>query len=156
MLWDSGGLRGCEGDGVRSRRPDNYELEKKDMGGVAADMGNLTIETTGTEEGAAEGLVAALVMEIKEDRGSEGKEGGDGTLRELGALEFSTQDAEPSGTTLVDARNRFNELRRLKMLLTVRHLWPAGARFAFNCYKHWAQLLIRYQGELPVTILSRE
>ena len=42
------------------------------------------------------------------------------------------------------------------MLWTVRHLWPAGAIFAFNCYKHWAQLLLRQPGELPVTILSRE
>ena len=32
----------------------------------------------------------------------------------------------------------------------------AGARFAFNCYKHWAQLLLRQPGELPVIILSRE
>ena len=42
------------------------------------------------------------------------------------------------------------------MLWTVRHRWPAGARFAFNCYRHWAQLLIRHPGEPPVTILSRE
>ena len=42
------------------------------------------------------------------------------------------------------------------MLWTVWHRWPAGARFAFNCYKHWTQLLLRQLGELPVTILSRE
>ena len=42
------------------------------------------------------------------------------------------------------------------MLWTVRHSWPARVRFAFNCYKHWAQLLFRQLGELPVTILSRE
>ena len=42
------------------------------------------------------------------------------------------------------------------MLWTVRHRWPDGARFAFNCYKHWAQLLLRQPGEPPVTILSRE
>ena len=42
------------------------------------------------------------------------------------------------------------------MLWTVRHRWPAGARFAFNCYKHWAQLLLRQPGETPFTILSRE
>ena len=33
----------------------------------------LTIETSGTEEEAAEGLVDALEMEDDEDRGSEGK-----------------------------------------------------------------------------------
>ena len=42
------------------------------------------------------------------------------------------------------------------MLSTVRQCWPAGARFAFNCYSHWAQLLLRHLGELLVTILIRE
>ena len=42
------------------------------------------------------------------------------------------------------------------MLWTVRHHWPAGARFAFNCYRHWAQLILHQPGEPPVTILSRE
>ena len=94
-------------------------------------------------------------MEVEVDRGSEGEGGNGGTQRALEALELLTQEAEPSGTTLVDARNGFNELSRLAMLWTVRHRWPAGARFAFNCYKHWAQLLLRQPGELPVTILSR-
>ena len=42
------------------------------------------------------------------------------------------------------------------MLWTVRHHWPVGARFAFNCYRHWAQLLLHQPGEPPVIILSRE
>ena len=58
--------------------------------------------------------------------------------------------------TLVDARNGFNELSRLAMLWTVRHRWPAGARFAFTCYKHWAQLLLHQSGEPSFKILSRE
>ena len=57
---------------------------------------------------------------------------------------------------LVDARNGFNKLSRLAMLWTVQHRWPVGVRFAFNCYRHWAQLLLRQTGEPPVTILSRE
>ena len=81
---------------------------------------------------------------------------GGGTQRALGALEFLTQDAEPSGTTLIDTRNGFNELSRLAMLWTVQHRCPVGARFAFNCYRHWAQLLLRQPKEPPVTILSRE
>ena len=97
-----------------------------------------------------------MEMEVEEDRGSEGEEGGRGTQRSLGALEFLTQEADPSGTTLVDARNEFNELIRLAMLWTVRHHCPAGARFAFNCYRHWEQLLLRQPVDLPVTILSRE
>ena len=54
------------------------------------------------------------------------------TQRALVALEFLTQNADPSGTTLVDARKGFNELSHLAMLWTVRHRWPAGDRFVFN------------------------
>ena len=123
---------------------------------MAACLHNLRIETAGSEEEAEEGMAEALEMEVERDRGSKGEEGGGGTQRALEALEFLTQDAEPSGTTLVDAHNGFNELSRLAMLWTVRHRWPAGTRFAFNCYKHWAQLLLRQPGELQVKILSRE
>jgi hypothetical protein len=44
----------------------------------------------------------------------------------------------PEGLTLVDARNGFNELSRYAMLWIARHRWPKGARFAFNCYRHYA------------------
>ena len=94
-------------------------------------------------------------MEV-EERGREGYEGGGGNQRALEALEFLTQESEPIGTTLVDACNGFNELSRLAMLWTVQHRWRDGAIFSFNCYKHWAQLLLRQPGELLVTILSRE
>ena len=36
---------------------------------------------------------------------------------------------------------------------TVRHLWPAGERFAFNFYNYWAQLLLCHMWSLPVTLL---
>eukprot|EP00957_Ditylum_brightwellii_P138148 10531197-Ditylum_brightwellii.AAC.1 len=62
----------------------------------------------------------------------------------------------PGGTTLVDARNGFNEISRLAMLWKVRHRWPAGAQFVFNCYRHWAQLVIRQPGSDPVVLHSRE
>ena len=42
------------------------------------------------------------------------------------------------------------------MMWNLQHRWPAGARFVFNCYRHWAQLLLCQPGEPPVTILSRE
>ena len=61
-------------------------------------------------------------MDVEEDKGSEGEEEGGGTQRALGALEFLTQEAEPSRTTLNDACNGFNKLIRLAMLWTVRHL----------------------------------
>ena len=42
------------------------------------------------------------------------------------------------------------------MMWTVRNRWSAGARFAFNCYRHWAKLLLRQPEEPPVKILIRE
>ena len=95
-------------------------------------LDNLNKDKVGIEEDAAAGLDAALEMEVGEDRRSKGEEEGVGTQRALGALEFITQEAGPSGTTLIDACNGFNELRRLAMLGTVRHCWTAGARYMFN------------------------
>ena len=92
-------------------------------------------------------------MEFKET--GEGEEDFDGNLRSLGSLEFLTQDADPGGTTLVDVLNGFNKLSCLARLWTVRHRWPAGARFTFNFYRHWVQLLLRKTREPPVTILIR-
>ena len=42
------------------------------------------------------------------------------------------------------------------MLWSVRHRWPARARFDFNCYRHWVQLLLCQLGKTPVKFLSRE
>ena len=43
------------------------------------------------------------------------------------------------------------------MLWTVRHVWPSGARFVFNCYKQWATLIVRDPASrTPRLLLSRE
>ena len=60
---------------------------------MAGLLNNLTIDTAGTEEEAAEHLEAALGMQV-EDTGK-GKDGGEGSSRALVALEFLTQDADP-------------------------------------------------------------
>ena len=120
--------------------------EEKERGSIAAGFNNLSIETAGTEEEAAEGLAVSLDIQVEEEEGCEGEEGCGGTQRALGDLEFFTQEAESSRTTLIDARNGFNKLSRLAMLWNVQHCWSAGARFAFNFYKHWAQLLLRQTG----------
>ena len=60
--------------------------------------------------------MATQEMKVKEDGGSEGEDEGGEIQRALEALEFLIQEAEPSGTTLVDACNGFNELSRLAML----------------------------------------
>ena len=93
---------------------------------------------------------------MEETDEGEVEEGGDGYSRALGVLDFLTRYAELSRATLVDARNGFNELIRLAMLWTMRHRWPSKTRFVFNCYRHWAQLILCQTGDPPVTILIRE
>jgi hypothetical protein len=67
-----------------------------------------------------------------------------------------TDPAHPHGALLVDARNGFNELGRRAMLWTIRHRWAAGSRFAFSCYRHAAQLILRWKGRPGYTLLSSE
>jgi hypothetical protein len=62
---------------------------------------------------------------------------------------------DPTVCVLIDATNGFNELGRRAMLWSVRHLWPAGSRFAFNCYRHSAQLILRQSGQ-PCHVLSSD
>ena len=51
------------------------------------------------------------------------------------------------GFLLIDARNAFNEEKSTAMLWDVRHEWPSGAQFNFNCYRHWATLVVRDIGD---------
>ena len=65
--------------------------EEEERGGIAARLNDLTIETAGTEEEAAEGLAVALEMQVEEEEVCEGEEGGGDTQRELESLDFLTQ-----------------------------------------------------------------
>ena len=47
------------------------------------------------------------------------------------------------GFLLIDALNTFNEENCTVMLSYLGHEWPSGAWFSFNCYLHWATLVIR-------------
>ena len=60
-------------------------------------------------------------MEMEVEEIGEGEEGGDGTRRALGTLEFLTQEADPSWTMLVDSCNGLNDMSRLAMLWTVQY-----------------------------------
>ena len=71
------------------------------------------------------------------------RKGGGGGILELEATGLLTQDSEPGVTTLVYSHNGFNDLIRLAILLTVRHRWPSGERFMFNCCRRWAHILLR-------------
>ena len=74
----------------------------------------------------------------------------EGAVHTMSDLMDSILDASPEtlqelnhrACLLIDAKNGFNELNRRAMLWTVRHLWPQGSCFAFNCYSHAAQLII--------------
>ena len=77
-------------------------------------------------------------------------------LRSLEATGLLTQDTEPGGTTLVDACNGFNDLSHLEMLWMARHCWPAGVVFAFNFYRHWAQIILRQPCDAPFILLIQE
>ena len=59
-------------------------MEKSDR--IAIGIHNLTIEMTDIEEEAAEGLGAALEMDIDGECEGKGDGGGDGAIRALGAL----------------------------------------------------------------------
>ena len=50
----------------------------------------------------------------------------------------------------------FNEINQLGVLWTVRHLWPSGARFSFNCYRHWSSLVLRNWNCTASFLHSRE
>ena len=47
------------------------------------------------------------------------------------------------GFLLIDIKNALNEEKRKAMLWAVQHEWPSGANFTFNCYRHWATLVVR-------------
>ena len=55
------------------------DKDKEEVGGFMAGLDNLTIETVGTGEEAAEGLDAALEMEVDEYSGNKGEDEGGGT-----------------------------------------------------------------------------
>jgi hypothetical protein len=54
-----------------------------------------------------------------------------------------------------DATNAFNLVDRTAMLWTTRHEWPAGAFFAFNCYKFCSLLVLHTPAADTVSLLSR-
>ena len=49
------------------------------------------------------------------------------------------------GFLMLDADNAFNKLNRVKALNTIRNIYPAAARMAFNCYREDADLFLRNQ-----------
>ena len=69
--------------------------EEEESINVEVGLNKLSIETSGTEEEAVEGLESAQQMEVDEDGEGEGEEGSEGTLMALVVIDFLTQYAEP-------------------------------------------------------------
>ena len=80
----------------------------------------------------------------------------DGAVHAVRALWDEHEEDDDWGFLLVDARNAFNEGNRYCLLWTVRHRWTAGARFAFNCYRHWSLLLVRGTEDAASFLHSQE
>jgi hypothetical protein len=66
------------------------------------------------------------------------------------------QSEEEWGFLLIDVHNAFNEGNQMTMLWVIQHEWPAGARFMFNNYKHWATLMIQSNHGSGILIYSKE
>jgi hypothetical protein len=60
------------------------------------------------------------------------------------------------GLSMFDARNGFNELNRYQMLWNVRHRWPKGSRFAFNCYRHFNLVIVRKGNAQPAHVIVHQ
>lgn len=81
----------------------------------------------------------------------------DGTVHAVSSLWEYNEDDDKWVFLLVDARNAFNEINMTATMWTVRHLWPLGARFTFNCYRHHSLLLVRAKnGDDDTFLLSKE
>ena len=50
------------------------------------------------------------------------------------------------GLLIINAYNLFDEENYTTMLWAVRYELPSGTQFDFNCYCHWATLVLRDAG----------
>ena len=80
----------------------------------------------------------------------------EGAIHGMNQLWSDTETLEHQGFLLVDARNAFNEINRIAMLWNIRHLWPKGARFAFNCYRFHSLLIVRSSTGTLFELYSQE
>ena len=71
----------------------------------------------------------------------------EGAIHVMRVLWEDHKKEEDWGFLLIDACNAFNEENRTAMLWAVRNEWPSGAQFTFNCYRHWAMLVVRDIGD---------
>ena len=71
----------------------------------------------------------------------------EGAIHAMRVLWEEHKKEDDWGFLLIDACNAFNEENRTDMLWAVLYEWPSGAQFTFNCYRHWATLVVRDVGD---------
>ena len=71
----------------------------------------------------------------------------EGAILAMHVLWEEHRKEEIRGFLHIDARNAFNEENQTAMLWAVRHEWPSSTHFPFNCYRHWATLVVRDIGD---------
>ena len=71
----------------------------------------------------------------------------EGAIHAMRVLWEEHNKEEDRGFLQIDARNAFNEENRTAMIWAVQHEWTSGTQFTFNCYRHWATLVVRDIGD---------
>ena len=71
----------------------------------------------------------------------------EGTIHAMRILWEEHNQEEDWRFILINARNAFNEENQTAMLWSVQNEWPSGTQFTFNCYRHWAVLVIQNTGD---------
>ena len=84
------------------------------------------------------------------------KVGVESGVHAVAGLWAEMDEEERQGFLVIDAENAFNSLSRVNMLWNVRHLWPEGARFAFNLYCFTSLLICRSNTGEHLQMWSKE
>ena len=80
----------------------------------------------------------------------------DGAVHRVQYIWDEDLTTEDWGFLLVDANNAFNKMYRVGTLWTFRNLWPPGACFVFNCYRHWSLLFLQNRNGTASFLNSKE
>ena len=104
----------------------------------------ILLKVTGPETTIAFQLCAGLKAAI------------DGAVHRVQAIWYGNSTTDDWGFLLVDENNVFRNIHRVGMLWTVRHLWPSGDRFVFNCYRRWSLIFLQNRNGTSSFMLSNE
>ena len=97
------------------------------------------------------------IMACQDDQLCAGiKAGINGAINGVQALWDENSSMEEWIFLLIDAKNAFSEINRVGMIWIVQHLWPSGASFVFNCYRHWSSIVLRNGNGMASIIHIRE